>query len=74
MIVVVYNNCHTLQRCIDGVVSQNYPHTELIIIDGCSVDRPVDIINRNNSNIAYWESEKDRGMCHAFNKGLSRAK
>lgn len=70
IIVAVYNRALTLQRCIDSVANQDYPLKELIIIDGGSTDGTVAILGANNHRISYWESKADRGIYHAFNKGL----
>jgi glycosyltransferase involved in cell wall biosynthesis len=73
-IVVATCNSHTtLQQCIDSVVRQTYPHKELIVIDGGSSDGTVDLLKANQQVIAYWVSEPDRGIYHAWNKGLARA-
>ena len=74
VIIAVYNNVESLERCIKSFVDQDYAKKELIIIDGKSTDGTVDIIRNNHDNIAYWESEPDRGIYHAFNKGVSHAK
>lgn len=74
IIVAVFNMASTLQRCIDSIVNQTYPHKELIIIDGGSTDGTVDILKSNNNNITYWESKPDRGIYHAWNKALDHAK
>lgn len=73
VIVAVYNGAKTLQRCIDSVSNQTYPHKELIIIDGGSTDSTVEILRANNDKIAYWKSEPDRGIYHAWNKALDHA-
>jgi glycosyltransferase involved in cell wall biosynthesis len=73
IIVAVYNSAATLQRCIDSVEAQHYERKELIIIDGGSTDGSVDILKANNNQISYWESEADRGIYHAWNKGLDHA-
>lgn len=70
VIVAVYNGEKTLQHCIDSVSNQAYPHKELIIIDGGSTDGTVDILRADNDKIAYWESEPDKGIYHAWNKAL----
>lgn len=74
IITAVFNREKTLQRCIDSVASQTYPNKELIIIDGGSTDRTIEILKFNNEKITYWKSEPDRGIYHAFNKGLKQAK
>jgi len=71
IIVAVYNGADTLQHCIESVVSQTYPHTELIIIDGGSADGTVEILEANSGRIAYWESKPDRGIYDAWNKALN---
>lgn len=73
IIVAVYNGAATLQRCIESVGTQIYARKELIIIDGGSTDGTVDIIKASNHQISYWESEPDRGIYHAWNKGLAHA-
>lgn len=70
IIVAVFNGAQTLQRCIDSIVNQAYPHKELIIIDGGSIDGTVSLLNKNHDNISYWISEPDNGIYDAWNKGL----
>ena len=74
VIVAVFNRVESLQRCIDSVTSQTYLNKELIIIDGGSTDGTVEILKANDRQITYWESERDRGIYHAFNKALAQAK
>ena len=73
VIVAVYNGAKTLQHCIDSVSNQTYLNKELIIIDGCSTDGTIDILMTNNDKIAYWKSEPDNGIYHAWNKALGHA-
>jgi len=73
VIVAVYNGAETLQRCIDSVANQTYSSIELIIMDGGSTDGTVDIIKENQDVIAYWELKPDRGISHAWNKGVDKA-
>jgi glycosyltransferase len=73
IITVVYNSVDTLQTCIDSVRAQTYPAIEHIVIDGGSTDGTVDLIKQNASSLAYWISERDRGIYDAMNKGLKKA-
>ncbi len=73
VIVAVFNRVESLQRCIDSVTSQTYLNKELIVIDGGSTDGTVEILEANDRQITYWESEGDRGIYHAFNKALNHA-
>lgn len=72
IIVAVFNGAKTLQNCLDSIFSQTYPDKELIIIDGGSTDGTVEILKKNTDLISYWESQKDRGIAHAWNKALVR--
>ena len=74
IIVATFNRGGTLQRCIDSVARQTYPSRELVIIDGGSTDGSVDIIRANRAKIDAWRSEPDRGIYHAWNKGLALSK
>jgi len=71
VVVAVFNGRATLQRCLDSVVGQTYPHTELIVIDGGSKDGTVQLLEANRHKITYWISEHDRGIYHAWNKALN---
>ena len=73
VIVAVRNGVQILQQCIDSVARQTYPYKELIIIDGGSSDGTVELLEANTQKISYWSSESDRGIYHAWNKGLARA-
>lgn len=73
VIVAVFNGVETLKRCIDSVSTQTYKNSELIVIDGGSADGTRDLIERNSQHIVYWESERDRGIYHAWNKALEVA-
>ena len=58
------------RELIDSVREQNMSNIEHIIIDGGSTDGTVDIIKKNEKDIAFWISEKDSGIYDAMNKGI----
>lgn len=70
MIVAVRNGAATLNRCLDSIREQSHSDIELIIMDAGSVDGTLDILKANSDVISYWESKKDRGIYHAWNKAL----
>lgn len=67
------NQAAYLEKTIRSVLLQNYPTLEYFIMDGGSTDGSVEIIKKYAAHITDWVSEKDRGMCHAINKGFARA-
>lgn len=73
VITINYNNAKGLKSTIISVINQTYCDYEYIIIDGGSTDGSVDVIQNYADNINYWTSEKDRGIYHAMNKGVTRA-
>lgn len=74
VIIAAYNCVRTLQACISSFTAQTHPCKELIIIDGGSSDGTVEILDKNSAVISYRESRPDRGICHAWNKGVRHAK
>lgn len=66
-----YNQGAYLEATLQSLFAQDYPDLELIVIDGGSTDRSVEIIRRHESALSHWESEKDRGQSHALNKGFA---
>lgn len=73
VVIATRNSRETLQQCIDSVARQTYQNKELIVIDGGSIDGTVDVLKANHHRIAYWVSEADRGIYHAWNKALPKA-
>lgn len=73
IITVVLNRVNVIERAIQSVLNQGYPHVQYIIIDGGSVDGTVDVIKKYEDQLSYWVSEKDNGIYDAINKGLAKA-
>lgn len=77
VITINYNNKDGLLRTAKSVLGQTFRDFEWIIIDGGSNDGSKEIIEElvanPQSNIAYWCSEKDKGIYNAMNKGVARA-
>jgi glycosyltransferase involved in cell wall biosynthesis len=73
IITSTFNADKFLTECIESIKNQTYKNLEFIVIDGGSTDETVDIIKKNETNIAYWVSEKDSGIYQAWNKGIKQA-
>lgn len=73
IITATWNCESTVQQCIESYKSQQYENKELIVIDGDSTDKTIDIIKANTETINKWISEPDRGIYNALNKGIAMA-
>lgn len=74
IITINWNNADGLQKTIQSIVSQTYKDFEYVIIDGCSKDRSVEIIQHFAKQFPInWVSEPDKGIYNAMNKGITRA-
>lgn len=74
VVTAVFNGKNLLAGCIESILQQDYPNVEHIIIDGGSTDGTVDVLHDYNNRIAYWHSERDKGVYDAWNKALQIAR
>ena len=77
-VTITYNAAKVLQRTLDSVLSQDYPHIVHLIIDGASTDDTLLLVNdyiersnaAENGHLVQVTSEPDKGIYDAMNKGL----
>lgn len=73
IITINYNDANGLEKTIQSVVSQTVNDYEFIVIDGGSKDGSIDVIKKYADKISFWNSEKDKGIYDAQNKGVLKA-
>jgi glycosyltransferase involved in cell wall biosynthesis len=76
IVTITYNAARTLQRTLDSVCRQTYPHIEHLIIDGASKDDTLRIAQQYKATSPHEviiQSEPDNGLYDAMNKGLQKA-
>lgn len=72
-VVLFCRNCErTLGAALESVVSQSCD-VELLVLDGGSTDRSVEIIRKYERHIAFWRSLPDGSSTNAINEGVRRA-
>ena len=77
IIIPVYNAEKTLNRCLDSLLYQAYPHLEIFCIDDASQDSSLSILKsyqKKNSHLYVVEQLINQGTSCAKNKGLELAK
>lgn len=74
VITVVLNDCQSIVKTIESVLSQTYLEVEYIIVDGQSTDGTIDLIAPYQNRVSKYISEEDAGIYDAMNKGLKLAK
>ena len=76
IITVTYNAESVLQRTLDSIHRQTYSDIEHLIIDGASKDGTVAMAEAYQQEVSYKvviQSEPDKGLYDAMNKGLHKA-
>lgn len=66
-----YNQGRFIEIAIESVLAQNYPNFEHIILDNCSTDQTLAILEKYPHLI--WKSEPDQGQSDALNQGFRMA-
>ena len=73
IIIPSFNQNEFIEETILSIINQNYPNIEIIVIDGGSNDKTLDIISKYKENFDFLISEKDNGQSHAINKGFNKS-
>jgi glycosyltransferase involved in cell wall biosynthesis len=69
IIIPTYNAEKHLNACLKRIEEQDLKGIRVIVIDGGSTDRTIEIIKSHQAIISHWQSEPDLGIYDAMNKG-----
>ena len=72
IIIPCYNAERTIALTLDSILKQKFKNYEVIIVDGRSTDRTLELIH-SQLPTAIIISEPDNGVYDAINKGIKRA-
>lgn len=64
IVTPVFNSQYTIQRCIDSVLAQNYSNWEHILVDDCSHDQSLHIIEeyqKKYNNVRLIRLKENKG-------------
>lgn len=76
VIMAAYNAERTIAQAIESVLAQTYGNLELLVIDDCSSDQTVVIVNkfaRNDARVCLIQNEKNLGVSYTRKHGLQKA-
>ena len=72
-----YNHASYVEECLNSVINQSYKNIELIIVDDCSNDNSVAIIEnwlKQNPEVQFIKNSKNLGITKSFNKTVEFTK
>lgn len=72
VVIPAYNRENTIRACIESIVRQTLPPTEIIVVDDNSDDRTADIA-ASYSQVAVIRLTERKGAQHARNVGIKAA-
>jgi glycosyltransferase involved in cell wall biosynthesis len=74
VIVPIYNQAPFIRETLDSVLTQDYPHIELVLSDDGSTDGTSEILReyaqRDAERVKLVASERNTGIAGAFNRAL----
>jgi len=73
IVTACFNPGKTMPSAVNSVIGQNHSELQYIIIDGGSTDGTVEYIRSQENRISHFQSEPDRGVYDALNKGVRMA-
>ena len=72
IIIPTYNRPNYLQRAIESALNQTYSNLEIIVVDDCSTNNLLSIIEIfNDKRIKYFRNAENRGAVYTRNRGIS---
>mgnify|MGYP003281016021 FL=1 len=77
IIMAAYNAEKTIEQAINSVLNQTYPDFELLVVNDCSNDRTVELVENieaKDSRVRLISNAKNSGVSYTRKHGLEEAK
>jgi len=74
VIILNWNGERFLENCLRSVLNQSYANVEIIVIDNCSTDKSVDILETKFPQLKLIKSDKNLGFAAGNNVGIRGSK
>ena len=75
VVIPTYNRGAFIGATLESVLTQTYPHYEVIVVDDCSTDNTEQVIEPyvRNGKVRYLKNESNRERAYSRNVGLQAA-
>ena len=70
IIIATLNNEETIEKNLDSIKKQKFIDYEIIVIDGGSTDKTLELIKNYNFEKILIKTQEGRGVYNAFNEGI----
>lgn len=78
VLVASYNNSKYIRETLDSIENQKYSNIEIIIVDDCSTDNSINVIDMwiasSIHKVVFIKNEVNLGVCKTFNRALGKAR
>lgn len=75
VVIPAFNRGKVISYCLNSILAQTYENIEVIVVDDCSTDSTVAIVNNHpDSRVRCIVLEKNAGAQAARNRGIKEAK
>lgn len=77
IIMATYNAEKTIEQAISSVLNQTYPNFELLVVNDCSKDKTVEVVEKvaaRDSRVRLISNVKNSGVSYTRKHGLEEAK
>ena len=71
LLMFTYNEQDHIKHALEGIINQDYPDFELIILDDCSTDNTFEILSdyeKKDKRISLYSNNLREGYCYNYRK------
>lgn len=74
VVIPNHNRSEYVAEAINSILNQTYKGFEIIVVDDCSTDSSMDILNWYGDKIKVFRNEKNMGIAYTRNRGIQESK
>ncbi len=72
--IVTFNSGRFIKRCLESVLDQRYPFVDVVVIDNCSKDGTVDILEQFENRVRILYNDENIGFAAAQNQAIAASR